>query len=79
MNIEELRTKVESLEQRALEIKEAKRAEERKAAFYNNNFKGFSDKLNAVKDASAAYNNFAGKADAMDGDVSFVIETDEIK
>ncbi len=46
---------------------------------YNNNFKGFSDKLNAVKDASAAYNNFAGKADAMDGDVSFVIETDEIK
>ena len=40
MNIEELRAKVESLEQRALEIKEAKRAEERKAAFYNNNFKG---------------------------------------
>lgn len=40
MNIEELRTKVEELEQRALEIKERKKAEERKNVFYNNNFKG---------------------------------------
>ncbi len=46
---------------------------------YNNNFKGLANNLNAVKDASAAYNNFAGKADTMDGDVSFIIETAEIK
>ncbi len=49
------------------------------AALYNNDFKGFKDKLNAVKDASAAYNNFSGISSGMDGTVNFIIETGEIK
>lgn len=48
------------------------------ANVYNNNFKNLANKLNAIKKASADYNNFSGISSNMGGSVNFVIETDSV-
>ncbi|MSS19245.1 hypothetical protein [Pseudoramibacter porci] len=48
------------------------------ANVYNNNFKNLANKLNAIKKASADYNNFSGISSNMGGSVNFVIETGSV-
>ena len=45
---------------------------------YYNNFKNLANKLNAIKKASADYNNFSGISSNMGGSVNFVIETGSV-
>lgn len=46
---------------------------------YEEDFRDLKDRLSALLDISKEYNNFSGIGDGMDGDVKFIIETEEIK
>lgn len=46
---------------------------------YEEDFRGLKDRLSALLDISREYNNFSGIGDGMDGNVKFIIETEEIK
>lgn len=46
---------------------------------YEEDFRSLKDRLSALLDMSKEYNNFSGIGDGMDGDVKFIIETEEIK
>lgn len=45
---------------------------------YEEDFSDLKDRLSALLDVSKEYNNFSGIGDGMDGDVKFIIETEEI-
>lgn len=45
---------------------------------YEDDMKVFLDRLKAIRQAGKAYKSFSGVAGGMDGDVKFVIETEEI-
>lgn len=45
---------------------------------YEEDFSNLKDRLSALLDVSKEYNNFSGISDGMDGDVKFIIETEEI-
>ena len=45
---------------------------------YEEDFEGLKDRLSALLDISEEYTNFTGIGDGMDGEVKFIIETEEI-
>lgn len=45
---------------------------------YEDDFEGLKDRLSALLDISGEYTNFTGIGDGMDGEVKFIIETEEI-
>ncbi len=45
---------------------------------YEEDFEGLKDRLRALLDISEEYTNFTGIGDGMDGEVKFIIETEEI-
>ena len=45
---------------------------------YEDDIKVFLDRLKAIRQVGKAYKSFSGVAGDMDGDVKFVIETEEI-
>ncbi len=45
---------------------------------YEDDIKVFLDRLKAIRQTGQAYKSFSGVAGGMDGDVKFVIETEEI-
>ena len=45
---------------------------------YEEDFADLKDRLSALLDISKEYNNFSGIHDGMDGEVKFIIETEEI-
>lgn len=46
---------------------------------YEDDFKGFLDRLKAICNAGKAYKSFSGLHDSMDGEVKFIIETEAVE
>lgn len=46
---------------------------------YENDFKGFLDRLKAIREVGQDYRSFSGIHDSMDGEVKFIIETDGVE
>lgn len=46
---------------------------------YENDFKGFLDRLKAIRRAGQTYRSFSGIHDSMDGEVKFIIETEAVE